>query len=146
MRENGTQIYNQCGVAKYWCVAAPTIVTSTGLNGTYSSFNGTSAAAPHATGALALIMARFPYMTNEQALSVLFTTAEQIAGQMSAAPIAATGWGLPNLKNAMGGRGSCWAALTPICRRGSPIPGATTSAIRHCNSVGWRMVLSTIPG
>ncbi|BEO63682.1 serine protease [Serratia marcescens] len=105
MRENGTQIYNQCGVAKYWCVAAPTIVTSTGLNGTYSSFNGTSAAAPHATGALALIMARFPYMTNEQALSVLFTTAEQIAGQMSAAPIAATGWGLPNLKNAMGGPG-----------------------------------------
>ncbi|WP_261247912.1 autotransporter serine protease, partial [Serratia ficaria] len=105
MRENGSQIYNQCGAAKYWCVAAPTIVTSTGLDGSYSSFNGTSAAAPHATGALALIMARFPYMTNQQALSVLFTTAEQVAGQMSEAPIALTGWGLPNLQNAIAGPG-----------------------------------------
>ncbi|WP_426506808.1 autotransporter outer membrane beta-barrel domain-containing protein [Serratia proteamaculans] len=119
MRENGTQIYNQCGVAKYWCVAAPTIVTSTGLNGTYSSFNGTSAAAPHATGALALIMARFPYMTNEQALSVLFTTAEQVAGQMSEAPIALTGWGLPNLQNAMAGPGQLLGSFNANLPAGS---------------------------
>ena len=105
MRENGSQIYNQCGVAKYWCVAAPTFVTSTRLNGTYGSFNGTSAAAPHATGALALVMDRFPWMSNEQALTVLFTTAEQTPGEMSAAPSRLIGWGLPNLQNAMGGPG-----------------------------------------
>ncbi|MFY3136620.1 autotransporter domain-containing protein [Achromobacter xylosoxidans] len=81
------QVYNQCGIAKWWCVMAPTGVESPSFKGNgpdpsravYANFNGTSAAAPHASGALGLIMERFPYMTNEQALMVMFTTAQNMA-------------------------------------------------------------------
>jgi subtilase-type serine protease len=118
-----TQIYNRCGIAKYWCVAAPTYVTSTAVGGGYGGFNGTSAAAPHASAALALIMQRYPYMTNEQALTVLFTTAQtmvekelhvpttgtrgETAVVKSAAglPNGTTGWGLVDLQKAMNGPG-----------------------------------------
>ncbi|MBA8904237.1 S8 family serine peptidase, partial [Phyllobacterium sp. P30BS-XVII] len=116
------QIYNRCGIAKYWCIMAPTIVQTTDTNGGLSNgFNGTSAAAPHASAALALIMQRFPYMTNEQALSVLFTTAQNMVASPDVAPTtgereltsvvpgtaqvpnAVTGWGLVDLNKAMKG-------------------------------------------
>jgi subtilase-type serine protease len=118
------QTYNRCGIAKYWCVAAPTFVTSTEEGGGYrSDFNGTSAAAPHASAALALIMQRYPYMTNEQSLTVLFTTAQTMVEKEVHAPTAGTrddtavitsetglpnattGWGLIDLKKAMNGPG-----------------------------------------
>ncbi|MGO4447437.1 autotransporter domain-containing protein [Phyllobacterium sp. TAF24] len=118
------QIYNRCGIAKYWCIMAPTIVQTTDTNGGLSNgFNGTSAAAPHASAALALIMQRFPYMTNEQALSVLFTTAQNMVASPDVAPTtgtrsrtpvvpgtaqvpnAVTGWGLVDLNKAMNGPG-----------------------------------------
>ncbi|QND52032.1 autotransporter domain-containing protein [Phyllobacterium sp. 628] len=125
--EEGAQGYNKCGIAKYWCVMAPTGVQTTGINGVLSNgFNGTSAAAPHASAALALIMQRFPYMTNEQALSVLFTTAQNMVADPSKSPHdndtlytivtplkasedgipnALTGWGLVDLQKAMNGPG-----------------------------------------
>ena len=47
------QVYNQCGIAKWWCVMAPTGVESPSFDGnapnpssaSYQTFNGTSAAA-----------------------------------------------------------------------------------------------------
>nr|WP_082728369.1 autotransporter domain-containing protein [Burkholderia mayonis] len=128
------QVYNKCGIAKWWCVMAPTGVPSTSYSGssaaptgpTYANFNGTSAAAPHASAALALIMERFPYMTGEQALSVMFTTAQNMEPDPSrpdytnnglfstvhpAKPGASNvpntfgGWGLVDLRKAMNGPG-----------------------------------------
>jgi autotransporter-associated beta strand protein len=78
-------------------------------------------AAPHASGALALIMERFSYMTNEQVLTVLKTTATQNAtivdatgtgtmanpeaGQQVKVPDVVNGWGTPSLRRAMNGPG-----------------------------------------
>src|SRR4051812_32925588 len=78
----GQQEFNQCGVAKWSCVTAP----SRNINSTtvsvvdgvpqprYASASGTSMAGSHSAAMLALVMARFPYMTNEQALYTLFTS------------------------------------------------------------------------
>ncbi len=121
----GTQNFNQCGVAKWACVTAPgnqinsALVRADGTVG-YQSISGTSMAGPHSAAALSLIMERFPYLTNEQALDVMFTTAVQnntinnasgvavinpTAGQIVAAPDSRNGWGTVNLKNAMQGPG-----------------------------------------
>ena len=124
----GTQLYNQCGVAKWACVTAPgnninsteVVVTGGVPTATYGALSGTSMAQPHATGALALVMDRFSYMTNEQALTVLETTAVQnatinnsagvavanpTAGQIVAVPDDRNGWGTVSVKNAMNGPG-----------------------------------------
>jgi len=100
------QILNKCGIAKYWCVAAPGgKILSTVLDGEYQAVTGTSMAAPHATGALGIVMERYPYMTNEQALQVLLTTATKLDGTRQMAPDETIGWGLINLENAMKGPG-----------------------------------------
>jgi outer membrane autotransporter protein len=118
----GTQRYNKCGVAKWTCVTAPGFqINGTVLAGGYASLSGTSMAAPHASGALALIMERFSYMTNEQVLTVLKTTATQNAtivdaagtgtvanpeaGQQVKVPDVVNGWGTPSLRRAMNGPG-----------------------------------------
>ncbi|WP_241027107.1 autotransporter outer membrane beta-barrel domain-containing protein [Variovorax sp. RKNM96] len=118
----GTQRYNKCGVAKWTCVTAPGYqINGTVLAGGYASLSGTSMAAPHASGALALIMERFSYMTNEQVLTVLKTTATQNAtivdatgtgtianpeaGQQVKVPDVVNGWGTPSLRRAMNGPG-----------------------------------------
>ncbi|WP_419354425.1 S8 family serine peptidase [Acinetobacter guillouiae] len=74
---------SQCGYTALWCVAAPGtgIYSSTfkvedgKLADNYEYMTGTSMAAPHATGALAVLMERFPYMSSSQTVSVLKTTA-----------------------------------------------------------------------
>ena len=124
----GQQRFNQCGVAKWSCVTAP----STAINSTtvqlvdgvpqprYQAFSGTSMAAPHSAAALALVMQRFPYMTNEQALFTMFTTGRQnstindaagiavpnpAAGQIVLVPDSRNGWHTPSLREAMHGPG-----------------------------------------
>ncbi|WP_167627737.1 S8 family serine peptidase [Methylobacterium phyllostachyos] len=122
---------NRAGVAKYWYVVAPgedinsTVPTYTrsavwnanewGIDPNhqtgYTTVGGTSMAAPHATGALAVIMQRYPYMTNTQARDVLLTTAyhrDAVDGVPDAnpnAPNAVWGWGLIDLDKAMRGPG-----------------------------------------
>jgi subtilase-type serine protease len=86
----------------------------------YQAFSGTSMAAPHSAAALALIMERFPYMTNEQALYTMFTTGRQnstindaagnalpnpTAGQVVQVPDSRNGWHTPSLREAMKGPG-----------------------------------------
>jgi autotransporter-associated beta strand protein len=124
----GQQRFNQCGVAKWSCATAP----STAINSTtvvvvdgvpqprYQAFSGTSMAAPHSAATLALIMERFPYMTNEQALYTMFTTGRQnstindaagnavsnpTAGQIVQVPDRRNGWQTPSLREAMKGPG-----------------------------------------
>ncbi|MFA0998475.1 MULTISPECIES: autotransporter serine peptidase EprS [Pseudomonas syringae group] len=100
------QRYNQCGLSKYWCITMPgRLINSTVPGGGYGIKSGTSMSAPHATGALALVMERFPYLNNEQALQVLLTTATQLDGSVTQAPTTSVGWGVANLERAMRGPG-----------------------------------------
>jgi subtilase-type serine protease len=124
----GAQLYNQCGIAKWFCVTAPgnaingSTVTITGgvPTATYGSLSGTSMAQPHASGALAVVMERYPYLNNEQALTVLRTTAVQngtvndaagvavpnpTRGQLVQVPDDRNGWGTVSLRHAMNGPG-----------------------------------------
>ncbi|MES2250586.1 MAG: autotransporter domain-containing protein [Pseudomonadota bacterium] len=121
-----TRVLNKCGIAKYWCVATPGAnITSTVFDGAYGTYTGTSMAAPHATGALGIIMERFPYMNNEQALQVLLTTATKLDGTRQAAPDAVIGWGLVNLENAMKGPGQL------LKRTVIDMPGGTVDTWRN---------------
>ncbi|RMP11141.1 Auto transporter [Pseudomonas syringae pv. delphinii] len=100
------QRYNQCGLSKYWCITMPgRLINSTVPGGGYGIKSGTSMSAPHATGTLALVMERFPYLNNEQALQVLLTTATQLDGSVTQAPTTSVGWGVANLERAMRGPG-----------------------------------------
>ena len=118
-----------CGQTKQWCVSAPgTGITSAVIGGDvatevitdengnvigfkadtgsagygYADMTGTSMAAPHVTGALALLMERFPYLDNPQVRDVLLTTATDL-GEEGVDDI--YGWGLVNLKKAIDGPG-----------------------------------------
>ncbi|WP_187193432.1 S8 family serine peptidase [Methylobacterium sp. WL1] len=121
----------RAGAAKYWYVAAPgSAIVSTVPPSTskdvwpsghwnidpahqtgYTAVMGTSMAAPHATGALAVIMQRYPYMTNQQVRDVLLTTAyhrnavDGVADANPNAPNAIWGWGVIDLNKAMKGPG-----------------------------------------
>jgi len=104
--QGNQQKYNQCGIAKYWCITTPGAkIDSTIPGGGYAIKSGTSMSAPHATGALALVMERYPYMNNQQALQVLLTTATQLDGSITNAPNTTVGWGVANLDRAMRGPG-----------------------------------------
>jgi subtilase-type serine protease len=128
VRVPGQQEFNQCGVAKWSCVTAPSrAINSTWVEvvdgsprPTYRSASGTSMAGPHSAAALALVMKRFPYMTNEQALYTMYTTGRQnstisdasgaavpnpTAGQMVQVPDSRNGWGTPNLRDVLKGPG-----------------------------------------
>ena len=67
-----------CGEAQtfYPEVVAPGVnINTTDLYGLYFSTTGTSVAAPHVAGALALLLSAFPYLTVDQQSAALSTTA-----------------------------------------------------------------------
>ncbi|PJK03900.1 hypothetical protein CO609_06760 [Lysobacteraceae bacterium NML91-0268] len=68
----------------------------------YQDLTGTSMAAPHVTGALALLFERYPYLTNAQVRDVLLTTATDL-GAPGVDDV--YGWGMVNLKKAIEGYG-----------------------------------------
>ena len=68
----------------------------------YADYSGTSMAAPHVTGALGLLMERFPYLDNTQVRDVMLTTATDL-GEAGVDEI--YGWGLVNLGKAIEGPG-----------------------------------------
>lgn len=119
----------RCGFSKDWCLAAPgTDITSSVVSGSvntenhfdkdgnvdgftvtgdnpelsYATGSGTSFAAPHVSGSLALLMERFPYLNNPQIRDVLLTTATDL-GEPGVDDV--YGWGLINLKKAIDGPG-----------------------------------------
>ncbi|MFI0488478.1 MAG: autotransporter domain-containing protein [Yersinia sp. (in: enterobacteria)] len=112
-----------CGHTASYCVSAPGrdiystfghftshtggAITETALNKGeltvtpgYGNKTGTSMAAPHVTGAAAVLMQRFPYMTAEQISAVLKTTATDL-GEPGIDP--RFGWGKIDLKQAIDG-------------------------------------------
>ncbi len=75
---------NRCGVAKDWCVGAPgvgvpgTSIVSTVFNNEYQGSQGTSMAAPHVSGALAVLMSQHPELTPTQIVNLLLNTSTDL--------------------------------------------------------------------
>jgi subtilase-type serine protease len=108
---------NRCGIDAAWCIAAPgvdiysTVPTGTGIGpgGNYDYMSGTSMAAPVVSGAVALVLQAFPYMTSEQIVQTVLTTATPIGDP------SIYGHGLLNVGAAVQGPGSFdmdWAVDT----------------------------------
>lgn len=74
-----TTYSNRCGVAKNWCVAAPGIdIYSTSSGGKYTALSGTSFAAPHVAGAVAVLRQMFPELSPAQIVDILKTSATDL--------------------------------------------------------------------
>lgn len=104
--QRGTQLFNQCGLAKYWCIAAPGYaIASANVKGNdqYNESSGTSMAAPHVTGALGVLMERYPYLGNEEIRTILLTTASRRGMGSPDVPNTRYGWGVPDLEKGMNG-------------------------------------------
>lgn len=121
---NGTyelvETFNEAGNAKWWTVAAPgyniyssKVDTATG-EPTWGNSSGTSMAAPHVTGALAVLMSRYEQMDALQVRDVMLTTATHTNpdGTTFKDWTAAEGevderygWGMPDLEKGMYGPG-----------------------------------------
>lgn len=94
-----------CGLAAAWCIAAPggdstldpnDAIWSSWPGSAYGSINGTSMAAPHVTGAVAIGAEIFPKASGAQLTQLVLQTATDIGEQ----GIDATyGWGLLNVGN-----------------------------------------------
>ncbi|UIN19990.1 S8 family serine peptidase [Herbaspirillum frisingense] len=99
---------NRCGLAKYWCVSAPgaaiNSLESSSDKG-YEKESGTSMAAPHVTGALGLLMERYPTLDNQAIRTILLTTAKHLGTGASDVPNTTFGWGIPDLNKALNGPG-----------------------------------------
>lgn len=100
---------SRCGYTASFCVSAPgTRIYSSVLNGTslqdltvgWANKNGTSMAAPHVAGSVAVLMERFPYMTGAQVADVLKTTATDLGAP---GVDALYGWGMIDLGKAVNG-------------------------------------------
>ena len=150
----GQQEFNRCGVAKWSCVTAPSrTINSTTVqvvNGVpqprYGSASGTSMAGPHSAAVLALVMQRFPYMTNTQALYTMFTT-----GRQNNTISDATGAAVPNPDTRRDGAGSRpaqrLAHAQPARRVQGPGPAARAvrSSTRRATTTCGRTTSPTSP-
>ena len=121
---------NKAGDAKWWTVAAPGAKIYSSIvvddhyvasdanhklgDAGYATFGGTSMAAPHVAGAMAVLMQRYPDMTAPQVREVMFTTANHknsdgsnfdswTVGENEVDPL--FGWGVPDLDKGMYGPG-----------------------------------------
>ena len=99
-----THFSNACGVAKSYCLAAPgeDIFATNGLNSpAYQTLDGTSMAAPHVTGAIAILADMYPNLVNtpENITQILLETATDL-GATGVDDI--YGHGLLNLQAATG--------------------------------------------
>jgi subtilase-type serine protease len=98
---------DRCGEAAEWCMAAPggeypapdpsVAIYSTWPDRDYRYLNGTSMAAPHVTGAAAVVRSAFPYMNARQTIETILTTATDLGSPEI------YGQGLLNLGDAING-------------------------------------------
>lgn len=100
-----TNYSNRCGaVAMTWCISAPgggddqdnDGIYSTSNQGSYIRYSGTSMAAPHVTGALAIAREMFPGARSTDLAQLVFATATDVG---AAGIDEVYGWGLLNLAN-----------------------------------------------
>ncbi|WP_445115267.1 autotransporter outer membrane beta-barrel domain-containing protein [Acinetobacter sp. WZC-1] len=106
-QEGGTR-FNRCGVAKYWCVAAPGVnIVSANIAGNdqYKTSSGTSMSAPHVTGAVGVLMQRYPYLGNNEIRTILLTTSAHQGEGAADLPNETFGWGVPDLQKGLNGPG-----------------------------------------
>jgi len=82
-----TEFSNGCGYAKAFCIAAPGASiyatydvddNTTSPPASYANLDGTSMAAPHVTGAIALLKQQFPNLTPAQLTSLVLSTATDL--------------------------------------------------------------------
>lgn len=94
-----------CGLAAAWCMTGPGGDGDSGTNDAiwsawpgslYNSINGTSMAAPHVTGAVAIAAEIFPHASGAELTQLVLQTATDI-GEPGIDPI--YGWGLLNIGN-----------------------------------------------
>jgi len=74
---------NGCGDAKNYCISAPGVSIYAPReiaqgSGNYVSWNGTSMAAPHVTGVIAILKQQFPNLTTTQMVSLLIDSATDL--------------------------------------------------------------------
>ena len=119
-------VFDACGDAAAWCLAAPGYADYLQDNGTLARKYGTSFAAPRVTGAASRVSAQFPWMTGYNLQQTLLTTADYhsdaVAGvsadTANGRPYNSTfGWGNVNVDKALKGPGMFYgddftAALT----------------------------------
>ncbi|MHC2331097.1 autotransporter domain-containing protein [Bradyrhizobium sp. USDA 4454] len=98
---------NACGVAKYFCLSAPGVDINSlqTIADGYVPEPGTSMAAPHVTGALGILMERYPGLDNDAIRTILLTTATHLGTGPAEVPNAGYGWGIPDLRKGMDGPG-----------------------------------------
>lgn len=106
---------NKCGDAKAWCLAAPGSrstpdandsstwqgIWSVNKTGLYIPLPGTSMAAPHVTGAAALVKEAFPFFNAYQLQQTLLTTATDLTPLDGKRYDDTFGWGLLNVGKAV---------------------------------------------
>jgi subtilase-type serine protease len=115
---------NEAGpYAKWWYLAAPNGDASTNLNNNtpWGTAGGTSGSSPHITGALALLLSRYPNMNPIQVREVLLTTAQNknsdgtflaLWTAPDGQPDPRYGWGYPNIGKAVYGPGQFLGPFT----------------------------------
>lgn len=100
---------NKCGDAKNWCMAALWKYNTANVHATtneqmndyaLSSTAGTSLAAPQVTAAAALVLQKYPWMTNDNLRTTLLTTATDLGAK---GVDSVYGWGLLNIGKAVNG-------------------------------------------
>lgn len=105
---------NRCGLAAAWCLAAPggdgdqNQINSTLPGGEYGPLSGTSMAAPHVSGAVAIARQMFPDATGAQLTRFVLTTATDKGAQ---GIDEVYGWGLLNIGNMAAARSGIGAEL-----------------------------------
>ena len=131
---------NGCGYAKDFCIAAPGVAiystydvddNSTSPPVSYKNLQGTSMAAPHVTGGLALLKEQFPNLTPEQLTTLVLSTATDLG---ASGTDTVYGVGLLNLAEASQPQGGVSIAGT----NGLAINGATmqNTALRPSSVFG----------
>ena len=112
---------NRCGMAAQWCVVAPGVdILSTVPGGGYEKLSGTSMAAPHVSGAVALLIELFPNLTPQEAAEILLRTTHDLG---EPGIDAVYGRGLIDLERASNpvGRLTLPAPTTPQTAAASPL-------------------------